>query len=271
MKRRKRIIFFLIIIALLLPFGGYTIDAIVESSQIQKMIDTFKKDCTFYQYSSYYDTNFYIKKTDNKDITPTFTIKDDLIYPGYQGDILTTLKNEVAFEPLTSIFSFYFGGHAAMVQDDLIIQTAGNNPGNNYVDYYPNNWLRDHTKRYRFIALKVKTSEETRKKACEQTVNWLYKKYNYTFIFNTKDRFYCTDLISRAYQEADSSICLNEDAFTVSVQDLITSSDTFISIYKEPNPIEYTKRKQNEAGNYNVYFLEDYMTYSFDKIKEADS
>ena len=68
-------------------------------------------------------------------------------------------------------------------------------------------------------------------------------------------KYYCTDLVSRAYQSAlidvknqkTFSRSLNDDKFITTVNDLILSKDTYITIYVEI--IE---------GIPHIYYLEDY-------------
>jgi hypothetical protein len=65
--------------------------------------------------------------------------------------------------------------------------------------------------------------------------------YNFLFFLDLKYKFYCTDLVSRAYQDAlipiekqrDYSRALNDDGFITSVNDLVLSKYTYITAYVE--------------------------------------
>lgn len=74
--------------------------------------------------------------------------------------------------------------------------------------------------------------------------------YNFTFVIKSKYKYYCTDLVSRAYEDInktyDTTYNLNKDGFIVSDYDILLSNDLYITIYKE------TKK-----DGIHVYYLED--------------
>lgn len=147
-----------------------------------------------------------------------------------------------------------------MVVGDTIIEAAGNNPvGQNYVTQKANNWFGDHTKRYSFIGLKINASEQERANACQNVIDCIGNGYNYSFILPIKNTYYCSDLISKAFKNALNSDILNLDGGITSVQDIITSSYSSISIYKEKNNFI----DETHKGNYNLYYLDDGNDYHF--------
>lgn len=79
--------------------------------------------------------------------------------------------------------------------------------------------------------------------------------YNYLFIFDTENKFYCTDLVTRAYQainvENGPNYNLDEDGFIPSDYDILLADDIYITIYKE------TKKDENGNNVIHVYYLED--------------
>lgn len=71
--------------------------------------------------------------------------------------------------------------------------------------------------------------------------------YNFLFFLNMKNKYYCSDLMSRVYEEAYETVKngkeeyrttgyakrMNDDGFITSIQDLILSKDTFMTFYVE--------------------------------------
>jgi hypothetical protein len=53
--------------------------------------------------------------------------------------------------------------------------------------------------------------------------------YNSSFLVNTTNSKYCTDIMSQAFSYIGKK--LNRDSFSTSVYDLIVSPDTYISYY----------------------------------------
>lgn len=92
--------------------------------------------------------------------------------------------------------------------------------------------------------------------------------YNFLFFLNMQNKYYCSDLMSRIYEEAYESVMndndeyrskgyakrLNDDGFITSIQDLILSKETFITFYVEINEEEINGEKVIVE---NVYYLED--------------
>ena len=74
--------------------------------------------------------------------------------------------------------------------------------------------------------------------------------YNYLFIIDTKYKYYCTDLITRAYsqvnQQFDTTINLDPDGLFPSMYDMLLSDDVYITMYKE-----------TKTDGIHVYYLED--------------
>ncbi|VEU79947.1 hypothetical protein [Haploplasma axanthum] len=92
--------------------------------------------------------------------------------------------------------------------------------------------------------------------------------YNFLFFLNMRRKYYCTDFVSRVYEEAYYSAVLgddnyrstgyakklNDDGFITSVNDLILSNDTYIHFYVEINEEIYDG---NKTIVQNIYYLED--------------
>lgn len=247
----------------------FTFSALSENNQIRDEINEFIKDAEKEGvFSKKYNTTFYKVKKHYIDKTPSFTYVEQNKRPPYlsilpyvagsSGDILTSLHSPIENAFLRNFIEFYFGGHAAIVNGIDLVETTGLNEdmSTNVVIESFNDWLRpENGKRSEFIGLKVKSAPpEDRKSAYEVAHSFLGQPYNYTFILNTKKSHYCTDLVSKSYQNVNKKYDLNEDEIAVTVQDLITSSHTYIFMYKSAN----------ENGSYNVYYLDDGNDYNFD-------
>jgi len=95
--------------------------------------------------------------------------------------------------------------------------------------------------RNEFLVLRVKDVIEAQRLDAVRYAKNLYEKealYNYTFFLDVQYKYYCTDMISRAYQDVmvptqrqrGYAQVLN-DRFITSVNDLINSKDTYITSY----------------------------------------
>jgi hypothetical protein len=212
-------------------------------------------------------------------------------YLGQKGDIYVTQKSPFPDSPAFHLFmSYYFGGHAAInngenkfieatgfPEDDETVWGIITQPGNEPNDYSvtasltsSNYWLNP---RYRpesapevpyfgrgyrkdFIGLRVKNVTQDQ---LDGVVEFGMGKvdvslYNFLFFLDMEYKFYCTDLVSRAWQhvlidEEDQrqySKSLNDDGFITSVNDIILSDDTYMTVYVEVI---------DEV--YYIYYLED--------------
>lgn len=272
MKKLKRIILF----SLLLFLGFLTFltgQTFAETLKINAEIKDFMNKgvyqphlgeegiIQFYKVSreTYYENEF--------EREPFF--EGDLTKPGAKGDILVTRQAPLPTYPgIYEFVSFYFGGHAAYIgennniyetfgfpnYDETLLDVIINGGDSTYVQIESSNyWLdpnfrdensSDYLKfgnyyRKEWIGLRVKgvTNDEI-----DQVTGYMDElvrkeaQYNHLFIFNTKNKYYCTDMMSRAYatitnSNGESKYNLNKDGVVTTVNDLILSSDTYISYY----------------------------------------
>jgi hypothetical protein len=212
-------------------------------------------------------------------------------YLGQKGDIYVTDQSPFPDSPLIHLFvSYNFGGHAAINNgENRFIEATGFpesdetildiilQPGNEPNDYSvttslssSNYWLNP---RYRavnapevpyfgrgyrkdFVGLRVKnaTTEQI-----DGVVEFGMEKvdvslYNFLFFMDMKYKYYCTDLVSRAWQhvlvdeaqQRQYAQALNDDGFITSVNDILLSNETYITVYVEVI---------DEV--YHIYYLED--------------
>lgn len=209
-------------------------------------------------------------------------------YLGQKGDVF--LSNKSPFPNIPIIHQWIglnFGGHSAILDEDNkfieavgfpakgetifdFILHRGNKPHNfsATVNKTSDNYWLDPTYRrsddalydgyYRdtFVGVRVKdiTNEET-DKALEYVRDKLdINLYNFLFFIDTKYKYYCTDLISRAYEYALKGEekrnkypkVLNDDGFITSVNDILLSKYSYITFYVEVID-----------GIVHIYYLED--------------
>jgi hypothetical protein len=192
---------------------------------------------------------------------------------GKNGDIFVTRQSPYPYLPLADAFvSTFFGGHAAILDDkNMLIEATGIgregfsmlevilHPGNEPHDFdvalaYSNNYWLSPTRRTNqnesypyygrynrteFAMLRVKNVSLEQIDGAVQYAKTQYDNkalYNYTFLLDSQYKYYCSDLISRAYQsvmvpsyrQRNYATVLN-DRLTTSVIDLIVSEDTYIA------------------------------------------
>lgn len=215
----------------------------------------------------------------------------DRLELGQKGDIFVSQDSPFPHIPVIHQFiSYYFGGHAAIhTGEGTFVEAVGfpdsdeslwdimTHPGNKPHDYSTvigessNNYWLDPTYRsssdkaypyfgrdYRqdFVGLRVKNVTSNQ---IDGAVDFARDKvgtalYNFWFFLDMKYKYYCTDLVSRAYQDVMIpshkqrlySKTMNDDGFITSVNDMILSKDTYIIFYVE-----------NKNNITHIYYLED--------------
>ena len=200
------------------------------------------------------------------------------VFLGQKGDLFVSQDSPFPNQLIIHQFiSYYFGGHAAINNgDNKFIEATGFpdddetildiifQPGNEPNDYSTtvslsrtNYWLYPRYRNtsdksypyfgtyYRkdFVGLRVKdiTSDQI-----DGAVDYAASRvdqalYNFTFALDLKYKYYCTDLVSRAYQDVmvvddqqrGFSKALNDDRFITTVNDLILSKETYLAVYVE--------------------------------------
>jgi hypothetical protein len=196
---------------------------------------------------------------------------------GKKGDMYATRLSPFPNAGIIDTFiTYYFGGHVALnngenryieavgfPDDDESIFDIISHPGNEPHDYSVtvstsyNYWLNPRFRdpshpdaakygemyRTKFVGLRVKhVTEEQIDDAVAYGMDKVDKNlYNFLIFMDTKYKYGCTDLVSRAYQAAlvlpekqrNYSRSLNDDGFITSVHDIILSKETYIVSYVE--------------------------------------
>jgi hypothetical protein len=197
------------------------------------------------------------------------------------------------------LFTFYFGGHSNIYSDGFFYESVGwlnsssdffevvfhNLKEDNgyarvkkstqpyFMQYgYNYNWQKESGYYYKgsFYIMRMKDSNIEKRKLTNDFLldvvnvpqNANKGLYNYLFFLDTKDRYYCTDLVSRAMQvahskngiERDFSQTLNYDGFITSCQDMLMAKDAYFTAYFTCHEEMINNQKEMVA---NIYYLED--------------
>ncbi len=216
-------------------------NAFVKNIHESILVSNFKAKGVYQEDISDSSTKFY--KIESNEEKEAYTESHGIVYPGTSTDILVTKQVILTNNPMiNSVVSFFVGGHAAIVNasygdyqlgsiqgDRTTVEATGLGDGDNksqVFDLY--DWSIDdpYTE---IIGLRVKLSEEKRREAASSYSALIGDDYNYSFIFDTVNKSYCTDLVSKAYNKV--GINLNKDGFVTTIYDLICSGDCYISYY----------------------------------------
>lgn len=218
----------------------------IETIVVQSEIAQFVSKGEYVEEISSRTVKYYRIESDEE--KPAFTLHNGIRLLGSSGDILLATGSPFPDIPFVNEFiSFFFGQHAALVAGDYegkapyngkkisitkydVIETTGlaDKKEDNCVSYFPNNF---HNRYEEIIGLRPKNATQTDyDKILSYAYENMYKPYNYSFVFNTKNKYYCTDLVSRAYKSAGFD--LNHDHIATTVNDLITSEDSYIFLYQ---------------------------------------
>lgn len=164
---------------------------------------------------------------------------------GKTGDFFLIPQSGMDFMPMFAEFvSYLFGGHAGMIVDDgnYTVEAMGGSADQSYVLQWPTDL---HEEERTLIGMRVVGStKEERAQAAKNAESLIGKPYNYTFVFDTQGKYYCTDLCHRVYSsEFGMNYQLDDNGFHVSCQDLFRSEQTQITFVK-----------YNYNGNTYIYY-----------------
>ena len=92
------------------------------------------------------------------------------------------------------------------------------------------------------IGLRVNLSESEIKEVVSNAISLVGDDYNYSFLFDTDKKSYCSDIVTKAFSHVN--VNLNKDSFATTIYDLIVADKTYISYYS-----------YYEGNVLNVYYL----------------
>lgn len=202
------------------------------------------------------------KKYEYEDVTrPIYTYIESIddYYLGSKTDITLTSRNPMRNAELGIVrdvcgfFSnnFYLG-HATMnITDDgsEYIESVGNNIDNKVI-VSPNTWIKTEVRggddTNRIVGLRIKnTNDELRNDIVDSLMNKVGCEYNYNFFIPYKNKYYCTDLLTRTLKEF--SIDINYDGMFAIGNDIILDNETYLIYYIE----------RVEEGVFEFYYLSE--------------
>ncbi|MCM1130607.1 MAG: hypothetical protein NC310_01470 [Roseburia sp.] len=225
--------------------GGLT-SAITKTIYSNILIENFKSKAIFDEEASSDMLKVYVVPSNEERPTIEKVGKD--YYPGNTGDILITLQSELTIPFIHEFVSFFAGGHAALVlgdYEDLLdkttsmntVESSGLNDDLNLADTYSKTYFADY--QHPVIGLRVSLSLEERVKVLTRGLSLAGDPYNYSFLFDTDNKSYCSDLVAKAFNSV--GVNLNKDGFTTSIYDLLISGETYMTYYRyfDNDGVEY--------------------------------
>ena len=250
MRKILKIVLLTLQSALIFIVIGATSYAVTKNIHKIILVEQFKaKGILCEELSSEY-VKFYRIESDEVDVA--FRKTNNNIYPGVHGDILVSTEATLINPFVSSFISFFAGGHAAVcidysdkveVEENMTIEASGVNGDDDAQLFKKNYWVSPYIFN-EVIGLRMNMTKEEKDTFVDNTVNFLGYPYNYSFIFNTKNSIYCSDLVSRSVKPLGFN--LNKDNGTTTIYDLIVSSDTYIFYY------HYTDKE----GIKHIYYLD---------------
>ena len=226
----KNLIIFVVLGAITTAVVGNT-EKIVE-------VEQFKQKGVFQEDISTDNIKYYLVESNEE--KPAFTNFGSNPYPGFSGDILVSTQATLINPFVSDLISFFVGGHAALclenytdfqlsTNDHDSVEATGLNPGENPTEILDRGYWAENTNFTEVIGLRVKMTDEEKKIVLSDTISQVGDYYNFSFIFDTVNKKYCTDIISNSFSKIGKN--LNKNGFATTVYDLICSSDTYISYY----------------------------------------
>ena len=217
---------------------GASITACVQNTEKIVYVEQFKQKGVFQPDISTDNIKYYLVESDEEREAFIPTSKD--AYPGVSGDILVSTQATLINPFVSDFISFFAGGHAALCIEDYhdfettankyySVEATGLNPGDNPAEILDRFYWLDTISFTEVIGLRVKMTEEEKKIVISDAISQVGDNYNFSFIFDTVNKKYCTDIIVNSFKKIGKN--LNKDEFATSVYDLIVSSDTYISYY----------------------------------------
>lgn len=217
---------------------GATSTAVVKNIYKIVLVEQFKAKGVYQEELSTSSVKFY--KIESEESTPAFLRSGNNILPGGPGDIIVSTQATLINPFVSGFVSFFAGGHAAICMDEYVdfdisvqkensVEATGLEEGENLSEVFHRGYWAESDPFTEVIGLRVSMTESERREVISLAASMLGDPYNYSFIFNTTNKTYCSDLVSKVYSHI--GVNLNKDDFTTSIYDLIVSSESYISYY----------------------------------------
>ena len=257
-------VFLISIITFVLVFfinGG--IEKIFVNDEINDFINRGVYEKTLIIHGQNVDVHKVSPLYDYEDISrPTFRIVEyneyyTEYYIGSLADITLTSRNPLRLieYPMIKKTAGFFAnnfyiGHATLNSTeigDYYIESVGNNVVYGVVESI-NTWFETEVRKgddtNRIIGLRVKnTTSEDREKIVSEARSKIGLEYNMNFFVSHPNKYYCTDLITRIYEQYGYDI--NYDGFFSIGNDMILSKNTYLIFYID----------RVSSDKFNLYYL----------------
>ena len=237
---RKILKYVLIIISSILIFilSGFAINAGTEQVIINSKISSFKKLGVYQEDISTNLVKYYKVTMDGE--RPGYTMSGTYMMPGNYGDIIASGDTFVVNELLSFLKNFNVGGHVALVTDYYrdndstlsiydSIEATGMELDENVAKVTNRSYWNDLDYFNSCVCYRTHLSEEKLDEALSVASGHLRDPYNYSFTFDTKNKSYCSDLISKTFDYV--GINLNRDGYWTTVWDVMVCPDLYITYY----------------------------------------
>lgn len=261
----RRILIF-ILFGLFICCAVFMLNGYMEKGAVNSEINKFRKRGVFFETTTIQGQTVDIykvyKEYDYEDLSkPVFDSSiNSKYYIGSKTDIILTTRNPLRrvntaiVRDVAGYFSEnFFIGHATInIEDDgsKIIESVGNDEDFAGVRIKENQWVYTEV-RYgndaqTIVGLRLKEiDEQTKENICNNLKELEGKKYNYLLPFYAKNKYYCTDLISRTLKK--ENININYDSFYTTGNDIIVSNSTYVIFLCE----------RIEDGHFKIYYLSE--------------
>lgn len=244
----------------------FVVNGVIEMRVVKNMLADFKERG---EYSKTIDINgqhvdiYTVPKKYEYEDVQTFIFDDSLVskyYIGSKTDIILTNRNPLRMSQTAIVRdsadilarSFFIGHATINLEDDgsRVIECVGNENENNGVRIMEQEWVytevRNGGDAQIIVGLRVKNiDDDIKNKICSELIELDGKEYNYLLPFYIKNKYYCTDLISRALIKEDINV--NYDYFYTTGNDIIISNNTYLIFICE----------RIEEGYFNIYYLSE--------------
>lgn len=238
MKRILKLVLIILQSILIFIIIGALTTATVKNVQKLILVENFKNKGVLQEDIST-DKIKYYKVESEKEENSSYIIKDGYIYPGNKADIIVSVQSPL-MPVISDIVTFFVGGHASICMGEYedyemkttiydSIEATGLEGGDNKSKVFKRNYWMNNNTYSEVIGLRVDLTEEERDEVVSVAASLLGDPYNFSFLFDTKNKTYCSDLISKIYGKIGYD--LNKDDFVTCIYDIIVSDETYISYY----------------------------------------
>ena len=256
---------FYFLITIISIFALLTSTVLVGGVEVNKEIEEFKnrgvyigtynigfgaqKVADFYEIKKQYDYEYSNRRIYSKSSCDDTSKRFTDIHIGDVGDIYLASR-----DPLGTFYTAWGSkkiiiGHCGIVYDEYAKYTyeiVGNQgKANNVAKLYFNTWV---TSSGPSIAV-LRTKQEINKDAVRE---WLENHegcpYNFIMLLKAKNKYYCSDLVSRCLEESNN-VKVSSREVLVSGGNMLLNDNTYLIYYREQS----TKNNVD----YNIYFLSD--------------